>query len=544
MSSRTTSINALLNDIRNRELVLPDLQRDFVWKDDQIRLLLDSIMRGYPFGALLLWNTQHLDVPYREFVVQYRDGMTFDPRIKEAGKPMRMVLDGQQRLQSLYLAVDGTYEGKALYFNVTSGPDGVPDPDDEEGVGRNFRFAFWGDHEPNRPKRFVKVAAMASWGPRDADDEIDRVIADAGLSPAEGKLAAKNIRLLREFLTKSDLVPVETIDEGARNSDQARSINEILEIFVRVNSGGTKLTRSDLMFSLIKTKWQGARVAFDELEKRVDPSGMLGINKDFIIRGLLTLADRPPTFEVDSIERHWNEMQNQFEPFSASLLAALDFVQDQDCRVRSASLLDPVNTLIPIVYYLSRQRSCSVPDGERGRLRTFLYFLLLNRFVTSDARIRWLRDVLVAHPGETLPLEELLAVVPARQRSGQTQTTRQLLQWNVRLALNIVQPGVARDTLSWQARAEVDHIFPQALYRPKFGDLVDDIGNYAYLGKLQNIRKSKNEPSAYFAETSDSDLKENYLIEDRPLLEPSRFEEFVATRRDAIVKRATEFLGR
>jgi hypothetical protein len=538
------SIDVLLNDIRQGELVLPDLQRDFVWKDDQIRLLLDSILRGYPFGALLLWNTQHLEVPYRKFAEQYRQGMTFDPRMKPAGKPMRMVLDGQQRLQSLYLAVDGTYEGKALYFNITSGPDGVPDPEDEEGVGQNFRFAFWGDNEPKRPKRFVRVSDIASWGPRDSEDEIDRVVADASLSPAEGKVAARNMRLLREYLTKGDLVPVETIDEGARNASQARTIDEILEIFVRVNSGGTKLTRSDLMFSLIKTKWQGARSAFDDLEKRVDPTGTLGINKDFIIRGLLTLADRPPTFEVDSIERHWNEMQRQFEPFSAALEAALDFVQDQDCRIRSASLLDPINSLIPVVYYLSRQRSCSVPAGARKSLRTFLYFMLLNRFVTSDARIRWLRDVLKAYPGEQLPLDQLLAVLPARQRSGQTQTTRELLQWNVRLALNIVQPGVARDTLSWQAKAEVDHVFPQAVYRPKFGDLVDDIGNYAYLGKLQNIRKSKVEPSEYFAQTSDADLMAQYLIEDRSLLEPSRFEEFVAKRRDLIVREAREFLGR
>src|SRR5262249_6617063 len=76
MPSRSTSINALMNEITQGRLVLPDLQREFVWKEDQIRLLLDSILRGYPFGSLLIWNTQFLGVPYVEFFRDFRTGQT------------------------------------------------------------------------------------------------------------------------------------------------------------------------------------------------------------------------------------------------------------------------------------------------------------------------------------------------------------------------------------------------------------------------------------------------------------------------------------
>ena len=102
---------------------------------------------------------------------------------------------------------------------------------------------------------------------------------------------------------------VETIDEEVSHAGQARTIGEILDIFVRVNQGGTRLTQSDLMFSLIKTKWVGARRAFDELVQQVDPTGVLEIDKDFLIRGLLVAADAPVAFDVATIERHWVAME-------------------------------------------------------------------------------------------------------------------------------------------------------------------------------------------------------------------------------------------
>src|ERR1035437_920398 len=131
MATKTESVLALLNQIRNdQQLVLPDLQRDFVWKPDQIRLLMDSIMREYPFGSLLLWQTRFLEVPYRNFVDNYVPGTTFMPQIKKAGVPLRMVLDGQQRLQSLFVAIYGTHDRRRLYFNITSGPGYDPEKDD------------------------------------------------------------------------------------------------------------------------------------------------------------------------------------------------------------------------------------------------------------------------------------------------------------------------------------------------------------------------------------------------------------------------------
>ncbi len=118
-----------------------------------------------------------------------------------------------------------------------------------------------------------------------------------------------------------------------------------------------------------------------------------------------------------------------------------------------------------------------------------------------------------------------------------------MLNWNKNLTLNIVQPTVCRNSLSWQVRAEVDHIFPQALYREKFPDLIDDIGNMAYLGKLRNIRKGAQEPWVYFRDVSAVELDRDFLV-DHSLLSEDKFEAFVTTRRERIVEAVREFLGR
>ena len=141
----------------------------------------------------------------------------------------------------------------------------------------------------------------------------------------------------------------------------------------------------------------GAREHFDRLQDVTDRVGIAEIDKDFIIRGLLTISDAPTNFDVAVVEKHWEAMEVKFPTFETSLRCAIDFCRSQDVRILSSSLLDPVGTLLPVVYYLSHQKNSSVPDSERFNLRALIYFLLFNRFLSGRnpaARVRYLRDVL------------------------------------------------------------------------------------------------------------------------------------------------------
>jgi hypothetical protein len=542
--AQSTSIMALLNRIHNdHTLVLPDIQRDFVWERDQIRLLFDSLMKGYPFGSLLIWETRYLDVAYRDFVVDYRPGQSFVVKAKDKGKPLEMVLDGQQRLQTFLIGVYGSHDGRRLFFDVSSGVAANED-DDEDGDSGSFRFYFWRDDESNRPRRHILVSGIVSWAPRIEEQEIARIVSEIGFEGTEATRAAANMRKLRSVMHQSDLVPVEYIDHDAPNEAAARTIDEVLDIFVRVNTGGTRLSRSDLMFSIIKRHWPAARVSFDQLVADVERNSPLGIDKDFVIRGLLTVADAPPKYEVDNIKRHWTVIEEVFDGFARSLRNTLDFIRGPEIGILSASLLNPIATLFPIIYYVYHQRNYSIPDDQRKPLRTLLYFLLFNDFLNRpEARIRYLREKLRPHHGGAVPLDALLKVIQQRQRWHHVSTTADMLNAKTSLALNLVQPKVCRETMSWQERPEVDHIFPFSKYVVTHPHLVNDIGNFAFLGKLRNIRKSDEEPWEYFEGVPAEELVTDYLIE-KDQLTPDGFETFVNTRRQRIVERVTELLGR
>lgn len=543
--AQSISVMALLNKIHNDHcLVLPDIQREFVWDRDQIRLLFDSIMRGYPFGSLLIWQTRYLEVAYREFVADYTRGQIFIPKNKEQNKPLEMVLDGQQRLQSLYIGIYGTHEGRRLYFNVASEPTSTGIEDDENSDSSGYQFFFWKENEPNKPKRHVLVSEILSWSHRYEAQQIARVITEIPLVGDKAETAAQNMRRLRAVMHQTDLIPLESIDHDAPNASAARTIDEILDIFVRVNTGGTRLSRSDLMFSIIKRHWSSARVNFDGLVADIERTNPLGLDKDFIIRGLLTVADAPPTYDVDNIKRHWQSIESVFEDFTRALKSTIDFLKSPDVGILSASLLNPLATLFPLIYYVYHQPNQSVPDSERQALRTFLYFLLYNNFLhRPEARIRYLREKMKSCAKAPLPLDSLLRVIAARQLWHFVETSLPMLNEKPILTLNLVQPQVRWETMSWQERPEVDHIFPKSKYSVKHPGLVNDIGNLAFLGKLRNIRKSDQEPWEYFADIDGQELMDNYLI-NKSLLRPDSFEALVKDRRERILSRVKSLLAR
>jgi hypothetical protein len=239
-------------------------------------------------------------------------------------------------------------------------------------------------------------------------------------------------------------------------------------------------------------------------------------------------------------------MESQFDDFAAALKSTLDFCRDPDVRLTTASLLQPIASLYPIIYYVAKQRNCSIADADRRRIKTALYFLLFNRFLRSkspEARIRWLREALNYREDGGFPVRKCLEVVGKRQKWSWTETSIEMLNENPNLTLNIVQPSVVRNTYSWQSRPEVDHIFPQSIYLLAYPELVNDIGNLAFLGKLRNIRKSNQEPWEYFTGVSDEALDEDFLI-DRQLLSKDQFAKFVETRRTRILSSVIDFLGR
>ena len=136
----TQTIIEAVKDMDAGRYRLPSIQRSFVWEADQVYKLLDSLMRDYPIGAFLLWKPgPELQVRTRRFVRDHIPGQRHISGDEAIELGTYLVLDGQQRLQSLYLAFFGSYDGKRLHFKVDSSP--VPDSDTQ------FHFQFISKNE-------------------------------------------------------------------------------------------------------------------------------------------------------------------------------------------------------------------------------------------------------------------------------------------------------------------------------------------------------------------------------------------------------------
>jgi uncharacterized protein with ParB-like and HNH nuclease domain len=137
------SILSLMAEIQEGTLVLPDIQRSFVWSKEQIYAFLDSLFRDYPVGGLLFWKAIGKDdsdetILYHPFVSAYAEGMKLPQQASlTPGQRKYLVLDGQQRLQSLYIALNGSYDGDILHVDLLSGTHAK---DKEDGIRYFFRF--------------------------------------------------------------------------------------------------------------------------------------------------------------------------------------------------------------------------------------------------------------------------------------------------------------------------------------------------------------------------------------------------------------------
>ncbi|MBI4536003.1 MAG: DUF262 domain-containing protein, partial [Ignavibacteriae bacterium] len=131
MKNKSLTIRKIVGVLNNRDedggFWLPNIQRPFVWGEDQICRLFDSILREYPISTLLIWKTNST-IRHRKFIDNWKDGLRLsDFYVPEDSKRKCLVLDGQQRLQSLFIGLMGSFEGKELFFDVLSGEVAAPD---------------------------------------------------------------------------------------------------------------------------------------------------------------------------------------------------------------------------------------------------------------------------------------------------------------------------------------------------------------------------------------------------------------------------------
>ena len=555
-------IISLITQIDNKEIVLPAIQRNFVWEEDRITKLFDSIMRGYPLGIVLLWET-YFDIKYREFEENYQEESKLVFKDNTGNKRIKLVLDGQQRLQSLFIALNGSLDGQKLYFDVLSGKTA----DDFREVFYIFKFLKNSESiELNNKTKANRIAKEKEEDKENGDQEKYSLfisVKEILNSSPEARLETKN-KLNKEYLLNDkdlmrlelnmnklihsvtndpNILKVSTIDENKPKESQDRKTeSDILEAFVRINRQGITLNRSDLIFSMLKLNWKESADELPDFIKEINTGNNLNIDVDFVIRSLFSVSDLGSKFDVDLLRKYSNveKVKENYQRTCNSIRSLVDFMQDE-CNILNSTIIGGYLNLIPIVYYLANTPNNLVPNSEINRLKKALYIFGYTRPFSryADSRIgKFIREELKPlfdNKDFVFPLEN--SIWWANYWEGYESVDIKLLQKNKLLTLHLLQ-GKTGAKIKYERNApEIDHIFPQSTLHEKGHDygIINSYGNFWILAKTKNQNKSNKHPKDYFLDVEDAVLEK--AIIDREMLNFKLFTTFVREREIKILEK-------
>jgi hypothetical protein len=336
---------------------LPNIQRPFVWGEDQICRLFDSILREYPISTLLVWKTRST-IRRRKFIDNFHPALhtrLSDFYVPEDDKKKCLVLDGQQRLQSLYIGLCGSYDGNELHLDILSGE--VAAPDDVK-----YKFAFLDAAAAKFP--WVKFKDLV-FSTKTSLGVAQQIIRHAGreLTEPEQDKVSEHVALVFKTFHSDDGVAYQELD-SIENKDLYTE-DDVVEIFIRANSGGTRLGKSDLLFSLLTASWDYAGEEMEELLGQLAHAGF-SFPRDFVLKTCLTLLDQGARYDVDKFRKPGvrEEIEAQWDRISK---ASIHFLYTDDGRVQRWSPdhsfgWDPSRILVQLMGGQTR------PEPVRGKL--------------------------------------------------------------------------------------------------------------------------------------------------------------------------------
>ncbi len=553
MQNKKLSIRKIVNYLNDDEAEgggfwLPNIQRPFVWGEEQMARLFDSIMREYPISTLLVWKTKEV-VKHRKFIDNYHHDVKLSSYFVPDNKRSKlMVLDGQQRLQSLFIGLKGSYTGKELYFDVMSGTT-LTAPEDIR-----FRFAFKEKASVLWPWIRFKDIVFST-------NKLDLQIAQdlAKLSPdqlSETKIETLqiNIARARQEFVNDDNIAYQELD-GIDNPE-AYQTDDIVEIFIRANSGGTKLGKSDLLFSLLTSSWDAADGEMESLLEDLNQGGF-AFDRDFVLKSCLTMLGKGARYEVGKFRdgKTKEEIIEKWKELAEAIKAVRDFLVSKT-YIRSDKAMPSYLALIPLIYYRYHYPARFTANNQLAEY--VLRVLVTGVFGGSPDN---LIDKVVRNIQEQseFVLSEVYGVIRADGRS--LEITQEVIyeqyygSRSIHLFFNLWYRAFDYAPALDSNGPQVDHIFPQSILKtvkdinPDSGkrnvlhyraEQRDQIANCMLLTAEENgfSGKCSTEPSVWFSRerfNSDAEhqqyLKLHLIPNDSTLWTLERFDDFVDARK-------------
>ena len=561
---------------------LPAIQREFVWDQGRVVSLFDSIMKGYPISSFLFWQLEYGNRDrwgVYKFIENARKNFTHNELANLDGvrEPI-LVIDGQQRLTSFQIGLKGTFTIKLKHKRIKD-PDSwqkqrlyldlLRDPSIEETdnlVSPSYGFRFFGQQPENSETEYwFKVGRILDFEDESQFLSFKQAARDdlpGGLGRAQRLLFERNLDLLYNAIWRNQVVNyyLET------NQDYDRA----LDVFVRANERGQPLSTSDLLLSIMTSKWRNVN-AKDEVYAFVDYlnyslSHGNNFSKDFIMKNCLVLADLPVAYKVQNYtEENLAKMESNWPGAKDAIERCVKLVNSFGLDEHS---ITAKNALIPVIYFFYLNPTATLTTGSRYDVRNALLIrrwligaLLNNAFGGStDSLLSGVRSVLQdSGPNCDFPADTINAKISESGRRGafdDLALSRFLnIQYGDREAFLAL--ALLYDDNNWGDKdIHQDHIFPEDMFSPlrwklaglqnewyEYYNLSNRIANLELLTQQENLEKLNTPFDEWIATRDPSFMKRHLIPEDPTLWNLQSFRGFVAAREELIKKRIRGVYG-
>lgn len=573
------TVAEIIKGIDAKKYLLPSIQREFVWGVEQISKLFDSLMRDYPIGSFLFWEVEKEKSKEFVFYEFLRDYHQLTNRHNEkanlnGSENVTAILDGQQRLTSIYIALKGTYAYKIpnkrwdnklayperkLYLNLLG---------EAEETEYFYDFDFLTEQESSQNDESHHWFPVGKILDIKEQSDVNEYLIEHDLSSHSDKERAKfaNRTLFKLYSI------IHTNPTISYYQEKSQELDKVLNIFIRVNSGGTPLSYSDLLLSFASAQWD-KRDAREEINKAVDEINEIGrgfnINKDFVLKTCLVLCDFSDiSFKVDNFNRtNMMKIQDEWDNITKAIRDAVRLISSFGF---SRENITSNNLIIPIAYYL---KHIGLPDhfevsnktgADRVAIKKWFVRALLKRVFSfaPDGVLNPIRNIIRQHGNNGFPFEQIVARFKGNRSLLFTEEDIENLLYakyahgDTLIIMSILYPWA-----DMRNNFHVDHMYPKSAFTPKRlekrGITGDDaqfyMDNYNYLGNLQlleaipNIEKSNMDfdewMKTYVPKESMDDYKRKHLISPSVELTFDHFKEFFESREQFIYDALLKELG-
>ena len=540
MKHETSGLLQLIKKL-NSDYWLPAIQREFVWKEAQICKLFDSLMRHYPIGSFLIWETKN-PIRKRKFCENWHKLLdTRDLFLPSDENTKKLILDGQQRLTALLIGCSGTFSKKKLHFNITS-RDGKGVTNEISDVLYDFLFLDDAKKKDWNWVSFQAILEMNLTVPK-AVAKLKKELDCDGFR-ANVDLITDNIALIQKrfkYDQNCAYVLLSNIECGDDYDD-----NDVVEIFVRANSGGTKLEKSELLFALLASKWDVASDELGELESSLQIFGF-EFTRDYFLKACLMLLGKKAQYDVKKFrnEETLEALQKNWDSIKSAISSVIDFLPKYT-PISSSKALPSRNALLPLIahrYHFEKEwRTETTRDIASQYLLKTAVAGTFNG--AKDDLLDGLYDVFVSN--KDIDLNKAYEVIASKNRSISISEEQffdiQYQSNKIPFVMKLIFPDLSFRAADAAHFPHIDHLFSRKVLK-KSGQLkaqIDQLANLAPLEKSENQSKSGKILSVWLGGMTPSEqtriCKKLLIPTDNRLWEESRFEDFIKARRKLILE--------